>query len=311
MYKIIGIDGKEYGPVDLDQLRQWITQGRVNAQTRLKAGDAADWKAASEIPEVAALLAPAPKLPPMSPPPSAPPILTSPQPSTQEKGLAIFSFVLGLVSFVLCLSALTGIPAIIIGHVARRRAIRSPGRYGGIGFANAGLVLGYVSIVFSLVVLGLLLPALSKAKQRAQRVGMEPIGQRNNCQNNLRQVGLAFKVWALEHNDHFPFNVSTNAGGTLELCAMGRDGYDTNAIAHFRVIANELGTPSLLVCPNDSNKRPAADFSNLQPENITYQLRTGTNVDSENPQEVLAVCPVHGNQLYCDGNVRKGAPSRK
>jgi Domain of unknown function (DUF4190)/GYF domain 2 len=311
MYKIIGIDGKEYGPVDLDQVRQWIAQGRVNTQTRLKAGDASDWKPASEIPELAALFAPAAKPPLLALPASTPPVLTSPVPSTKEKGLAIFSFVLGLTAFVLCLSALTGIPAIIFGHVARHRAVRSPERYGGIGFANAGLVLGYVSILFSFVVLALLLPAISKAKQRAQHIQFEQPGQRSNCQNNLRQVGLALKVWALEHNDHFPFNVSTNAGGTLELCLPGPDGYDQNAIAHFRVISNELGTTALLVCPNDPGKRPAPDFSNLRPENITYLLRTGTNVDSENPQEVLAFCPVHGNQLFCDGNVRKGTPSRK
>jgi len=309
MYKIIGIDGKEYGPVDLDQLRQWIAQGRVNAQTRLKAGDAADWKPAAEIAEVAALLTPTAKQPGPAPAASVPPVLKAPAPSTQEKGLAIFSFVLGLVSFVLCLSAITGIPAIICGHIARRRVRRSPERYGGVGFANAGLVLGYVSILFSLVVLALLLPAVSQVQHRMAQNGERPgggFGERVSCENNLRQIGLAFKVWALEHNDRFPFNVSTNAGGTMELCSPGPDGYDQNAVAHFQVIGNDLGTPNLLVCPNDSSKHAAANFSELQTANITYRLRAGKDIDSENPQEVLAVCPVHGNKLYCDGNVRKG-----
>ena len=33
MYKIIGADQKEYGPVTAEQLRQWIAEGRVNGQT--------------------------------------------------------------------------------------------------------------------------------------------------------------------------------------------------------------------------------------------------------------------------------------
>ena len=56
MYKIVGADGKEYGPVSLDQLRQWIAQGRVNAQTRVLAGDGTEWKTAPQFPEFADLL---------------------------------------------------------------------------------------------------------------------------------------------------------------------------------------------------------------------------------------------------------------
>ena len=304
MYKIIGTDGKEYGPVDLEQLRQWVSQGRINSQTRVQAGDNTQWRAASEIAEVAALFAPQSTIGA----PVVPPVLSSPAPSIQEKGLAIFSFVLGILSFVLCLSALTGIPAIIFGHIARSRATRSPARYGGIGFATAGLVLGYVSILFSLIVLALLLPALAKEKRTAG--AGRPVRERVGCENNMRQIGLAFKVWALEHNDHFPFNVSTNSGGTLELCEPGPDGFDKNSIAHFRAISNDLDTPNLLICPNDPGKHAAADFSSLQPSNITYQLRTGKNVDTENAQEVLAVCPVHGNELFCNGNVRKASRAR-
>ena len=44
MYKIIGTDQKEYGPVSSDQIQQWITQGRVNAQTKAQS-DSGEWKA--------------------------------------------------------------------------------------------------------------------------------------------------------------------------------------------------------------------------------------------------------------------------
>ena len=212
---------------------------------------------------------------------------------------------LGLSSIALCLSVLTAIPAVICGHVARRRAVRSPDRYGGAGLASVGLGLGYLSIALSLVILARLLPAMQKATRQVMRHSVQGNGfQRNSCQRNLREIGLALKVWALDHNDQYPFNVSTNSGGTLELCLPDKDGFDQNALAHFLIISNELTTPLLLVCPKDRGKHPAADFTSLTTLNITYRLRTGTNINSQNPQEVLAVCPIDGNELYCDGNVR-------
>jgi hypothetical protein len=56
MYKIIGADGKEYGPVTTEQLRRWITDGRVNAQTRVQTEGSADWKMACALPEFSDLL---------------------------------------------------------------------------------------------------------------------------------------------------------------------------------------------------------------------------------------------------------------
>lgn len=70
MYKIIGGDGKEYGPVNADELRRWITEGRVNAQTRVLADGSADWQPLGAIPEfgLPPLAAPAPFQPPNAAP---------------------------------------------------------------------------------------------------------------------------------------------------------------------------------------------------------------------------------------------------
>ena len=62
-YKIIGADQKEYGPVTADLLKQWIAQGRVNAQTQVLTESATEWKTLGEIPELAAALPPAPLAP--------------------------------------------------------------------------------------------------------------------------------------------------------------------------------------------------------------------------------------------------------
>src|SRR5208283_4137903 len=51
MYKIIGADQKEYGPITADQLRLWIAEGRVNAQTSTRLESDANWKPLSEFPE--------------------------------------------------------------------------------------------------------------------------------------------------------------------------------------------------------------------------------------------------------------------
>jgi hypothetical protein len=208
--------------------------------------------------------------------------------------------VLGLCSFALCLNVITGIPAIILGHLARKRAAKDPEEYGGKGFATAGIVLSYVSIFFGLVIAALIFFQGPRPQARRARVHMP-----TDCQNNLRQIGLALKVWALEHNDQYPFNVSTNAGGSLELCSSGADGFENNPVPHLRVISNELSNTSFLVCPDDKRRAAAADFESLKAENISYRMRTGTNINSDNPQEILAMCPIHGNVLYSDGNVRK------
>src|SRR5689334_4711376 len=53
MYKIIGNDGQEYGPVTADQIRAWIAAGRANAQSKVQLEGSTDWKPLSDFPEFA------------------------------------------------------------------------------------------------------------------------------------------------------------------------------------------------------------------------------------------------------------------
>src|SRR5262245_52985035 len=57
MYKILGTDQKQYGPVTADQLRQWIKEGRANAQTLVQSEGSTEWKPLSAFPELADALA--------------------------------------------------------------------------------------------------------------------------------------------------------------------------------------------------------------------------------------------------------------
>src|SRR5262245_27038263 len=211
MYKITGADGKEYGPASVQQIQEWIAQGRVNAQTRVQQVGAVEWKPASEYTELAAFFT----APVSSASSASPPFVPVGQ---KKQGLAITSFVLGVLSLV-CFGLLASNPAIICGHIAHSRARRAPGEYGGSGLAVAGFVMGYVSFVTTMLLAAMLLPALARAKARAQSI---------SCVGNMKQIGLSFRTWALDHNAQFPFNVSTNAGGTRELCSMSSDGFEQN-----------------------------------------------------------------------------------
>jgi TM2 domain-containing membrane protein YozV len=70
MYRIIGINGQQYGPVPPEQLRRWLAENRVNAQSLVQAEGTQDWKPLSTFPEFAADLKTAP--PPIAPPGAAP-----------------------------------------------------------------------------------------------------------------------------------------------------------------------------------------------------------------------------------------------
>jgi prepilin-type N-terminal cleavage/methylation domain-containing protein len=101
-----------------------------------------------------------------------------------------------------------------------------------------------VVIAIIAILAAMLLPALAAAKRKAQRI---------NCVNNLKEVGLAFKVWEGDNGDKYPMAVSTASGGAKEDVAQsgvtGLVGGLTNA---FLVMSNELSTPKLLVCTSDT-----------------------------------------------------------
>jgi competence protein ComGC len=138
-------------------------------------------------------------------------------------------------------------------------------------FSNQGFTLvGLIIIVAVLAILAaMLLPALASAKRKSKRI---------NCVNNLKQDGLAFRLWEGDNGDKYPMAVSTNKNGTMEYAE------DGNAFRHFQVMSNELSTPKILVCPAD-DRTAAASFARLKNQNVSYFV--GLDATEVRPQMLL------------------------
>lgn len=187
MYKILGADQKEYGPVTSEQLRQWIAEGRANAQSRVKVEGSANWQPLGSLPEFAADLSA--KLS------GGPPVLTVSSVKSKTSGMAIASLVLGVLGFF----GITALVGLILGIVALVKVNRSQGRLAGNGFAIAGICVSAFMLLFCIpflaVLAGMTLPALSKAKSKAQEI---------HSINNMRQLVLGVRLYASDHNGQFP-----------------------------------------------------------------------------------------------------------
>jgi prepilin-type processing-associated H-X9-DG protein len=134
------------------------------------------------------------------------------------------------------------------------------------GFTLVGLL---VIVAVLAILAALLLPALAKAKQKAHSI---------NCVNNLKQCGLAFRIWEGDNDDKMPMAVPVEKGGTKEFIT----GADT--FRHFQVMSNELSTPKILVCPNDT-RTAANNFVPLSNKNVSYFV--GLEANDSNPQRFL------------------------
>lgn len=125
-----------------------------------------------------------------------------------------------------------------------------------------------VVIAIIAILAALLLPALARAKARAQRIA---------CTSDQKQIGLSFTMWSHEHDDKYPSVIDTSEGGSKTL---------TETWAHFATLSNELITPKVLHCPSDNVKQIASDFSDaanglrtLKNAAISYAIGTSAGPD--------------------------------
>src|SRR5712692_6671569 len=103
-------------------------------------------------------------------------------------------------------------------------------------------------------------------------------GHQIKCVNNLKQIGLAARIFAEDNSQRFPMEVPVKEGGSQEFVQFGL------VVPHFLVVSNELSTPKLLVCPRDK-RQEAANFNELRSENISYFVEL--EASQTNPQSML------------------------
>ena len=139
---------------------------------------------------------------------------------------------------------------------------------------RAAMTLFEVGVIVAVVMIFFVLfaPAIFRPRpHRSSRIG---------CINNVKQVGLAYKLWAGDNGDILPMGISVTNGGSMEMVAAG------NVVSTFLAMSNELSTPKILFCPDDTSRFFTNDFGGLSNSNISYFVSADTTNDA-NPNMIL------------------------
>ena len=287
MFKLLGADQKEYGPVSADQIRQWIAQGRANARTKLQAAGSIEWKALAEFSEFTdALQNTASPGEPTSPPGGAQPTAAP----SNASGLGITSLVLGCLGLLTC--GITALVGLIVGIIALVRIKKSEGRLGGQPMALAGTVVSAVFLLIGPIPAAMLLPALAKAKAKAQAI---------QCMNNVKQLNLGVMMYVTDNRETFPSGTNwcdlltpyVNNTNTF-LCKLGKPGERS----HYALNANLAGH----------------EMKDIQsPATLVLIFETDGGWNAIGGREQLATQPRHSGAYgigFADGHAEMVRPSR-
>lgn len=141
MYKIIGNDGKTYGPATAEQIRSWIAQGRVEARTNVLPAGAVEWTILGLLPEFAVHFS------------GPPPLLTPPRisaiPTRHTNGFATAGLVCGIVSCGCCCGCPFNVLGLIFSIIALVQINAQVEKQAGWGLALAGLICSAASLLFT------------------------------------------------------------------------------------------------------------------------------------------------------------------
>ena len=186
MFKIIGADGKEYGPIPADVLRQWIAEGRADAQSRILAEGATEWRPLSAFPEFSAV-------PPGNPPPAPVRVAYGPTPQSSVAGPAIALMITGALGAVLQALALVARLIWTPFLLAQQNTQLPPALMMMSG--TIGAVVGAVNILIGLFIF---FAAFKMKKLEGYTLAMTgSVLAMLPCVSPCCLLGLPFGIWAL------------------------------------------------------------------------------------------------------------------
>jgi type IV pilus assembly protein PilA len=205
------------------------------------------------------------------------------QPPRTDGG-AIASLVLGIASFVLCLSLFTGIPAIILGHISRSKIKKSMGSLQGDGLALTGLILGYISLVSIPIIAAIAIPNLLRARISANE---------SQAASTVRVLNTAQITYSTSYPDQGYARDLATLGGN---CTSGSGG----TAEHACLLDSQLGQANCtsgVWCQKGSYKFTIS--SNCAPARFGEQQQGTENACAE---YVIAATPINlntGRRSYC------------
>ncbi|HTD66083.1 MAG TPA: DUF4339 domain-containing protein, partial [Candidatus Limnocylindria bacterium] len=123
MYRIIGGDGKEYGPVSADEVRRWIGERRLQLSSLIRVEDTAEWKPLSLFPEFSSAFAFV-----SAPAPFA--MAATPMRTQQSNGMATTGLVFSCFALVCCGCSPAAILGIVFSYIGLSQANRDPEQVG-------------------------------------------------------------------------------------------------------------------------------------------------------------------------------------
>jgi len=129
------------------------------------------------------------------------------------------------------------------------------------------------------LLVAMLVPALMKARAKANRI---------SCVSNLKNVGLAFRIFATDNGGAYPWLLSTNRSNDDEIGPGTRE-FATSAAdlwRHFAAVSNELSTPRIGLCYAEKERRPSRHWTNVSNLNLSYFVGLGASV--EQPNSILS-----------------------
>jgi hypothetical protein len=192
------------------------------------------------------------------------PQTTTVTPKTSKAAVA--SLVCGILGLCLLVPSLFGG---ILGIIALIKINQSQGSLKGTGLAIGGLATSALSIITAGILASMLLPALARAKAKANRI---------KCVNNLGSIGKAHIGFSQDNSMRMPWQLTPTQKQT-HFGSAASQGLSVGSIFGLQAMKMELQTPKILLSPSDPSR--AAANETMQMEWGSYDTNTGNPIPTE------------------------------